>query len=48
MDDENLKVSMDDFYVVMNALNFLWSLYYVCDRLYVIVFGYIIIYIYIN
>jgi hypothetical protein len=31
------NMSMDDIYVGMNDLNFLWTLYYVCDELYVIV-----------
>jgi hypothetical protein len=29
---------MDDFIVVMNNLNFLWTSYWVCDQLYVIVY----------
>jgi hypothetical protein len=27
---------MDNFYVIINDLNFLWASYYVCDGLYVI------------
>jgi hypothetical protein len=34
---------MDEFYVVMNYLNFLWTLYYVSEGLYVIVMDYMIL-----
>jgi hypothetical protein len=33
---------MDDAYVGMNDLNFLWTLYCVCDELYVIVMDHVI------
>jgi hypothetical protein len=33
----------DDVYVGMNDLNLLWTLYYVCDELYVIVMNYVIV-----
>jgi hypothetical protein len=37
------NVTMDDVYVGMNNLNFLWTLYCVCDELYVIVMDYVIV-----
>jgi hypothetical protein len=34
---------MDDVYVRMNDLNFIWTLYCVCDELYVIMIDYVIV-----
>jgi hypothetical protein len=31
-------MSIDDFYVVMDDLNLLWTLYCVCEELYAIVY----------
>jgi hypothetical protein len=36
-------VYMDNVYVGMNDLNFIWTLYCVCDELYVIVMDYVIV-----